>query len=106
MCDPVTIGIASIATAAASTGVGAIQAGKARKQQRKAMEQSRTEAASAQAANQRAINRANQKTPNLGALMAANRLSNSAGAGSTMLTGSRAPAVDGTMLGRSTLLGR
>lgn len=52
-----------------------------------------------------AMNRANQKSPDSAALMAANVLSGKAGAGSTMLTGPQGIDPSQLTLGKSTLLG-
>lgn len=106
MCDPITLGIASLATAVVGTGASIIGASKARKQQQQAMMQAERQAAETKAQNERAINRANQKSPDLAAIFGFNKVGQGGGVGSTMLTGpSGVPA--GTMsLGRNTLLGR
>ena len=71
-----------------------------------AADQARQDAARAASASEREINRANQKTPNLAALMKRNMDASSAGVGGTFLTGSGGAPVAAGMLGRSTLLGR
>ena len=54
----------------------------------------------------RAFNRANQKAPNAGAMLAANQQSALAGGAGTMLTGPMGVAPDDLQLGRNTLLGQ
>lgn len=54
----------------------------------------------------RAFNMANQKAPNIAALMKRNTDAGSRGVGGTYLTGPSGAPVGAGMLGRSTLLGR
>ena len=105
MCEPVSMAIAAGA-AVANAGLGYVQGRKAAKRQKQAGIQAQKDAADTKALNERAINQANQKKPNLAALFGANRAATGGGVGSTMLTGpGGAPGVD-SLMGRSTLLGR
>ncbi len=103
MCGP-ALPIIGAGAALGSLGLSAYSGIKSAKAQKKASAQAEREAAETQAANERAINRANQKSPNLAGIIAANRLSNSGGVGSTMLSRG-AGKLGGTLLGRTTLLG-
>lgn len=105
MCDPVSALIATAAATAASTGATMIQGAKANKRAKKADVQARKDAADTKAANERSINQANQKTPNLAALFGANKMAGGGGVGSTMLTGAQGVNSNSLSLGRSTLLG-
>lgn len=98
----------AIAATAAAIGTGyTIYSGeKARKQQKKAAGQARVDAENAARMADRESNRANQKSPNIAALLKRNMDASSGGVGGTFLTGAGgAPATPG-MLGRTTLLGR
>ena len=90
-------------TAAAYVGYQGYQANKANQQQREyqknALEVSRKQAELADQAN----NKANAKTPDILALLAANKAPG--GAGSTMLTGPGGVDTSKLTLGRNTLLG-
>lgn len=103
MCDPISIGVASLAVATVGTGVSILQGESAQKMQKRANQQAQKQAADQKAANQRAINAANQKTPDMAAIYSANRTPG--GAGATMLTGSGGAPVGGSLLGKQTLLG-
>lgn len=106
MCDPISLGIAAIATSAVGVGVGAIEAGKQRAAQEAASRRAEKQAAEQKAANERAINEANQKQPDLAAIMAANRAATAGGIGSTMLTGPGGVKAGTLALGKTTLLGQ
>lgn len=80
--------------------------GKALRMQSAAADQAKRGAENAARMAQRETNRANQKTPNIAALMKRNLDASSAGVGGTFLTGAGGAPVASGMLGRSTLLGR
>jgi hypothetical protein len=98
----------AIAAAAAVVGTGyQISAGeKARKAQKKAAGQARTDAENAARQADRQYNAANQKAPNVAALMKRNMDASKGGVGGTFLTGTGGAPVAPGMLGRTTLLGR
>jgi hypothetical protein len=105
MCGPALPIIGAIA-ALGSAGASIYSGIKGNQNQKSAIAQSEKTAAATQAANERAINRANQKTPSIAGLTASNILGNSSGVGSTMLTGAAgSKLVSPAMLGKSTLLG-
>lgn len=108
MCAPLaTLAlVGSLAGTAASVGLSAIQASKAAKAQKAATVQAEKQAADTKAANERAINRANQKTPDLAAILGMNKTATGGGVGSTMLTGPGGVAAGTLSLGRNTLLGQ
>jgi len=98
---------AALATAAvAGTGYSIYNGEQAKRKQKTAANQARTDAAKAAQDADVAYNRANQKAPNLTALMKRNMDAGSAGVGGTFLTGDKGAPVASGMLGRSTLLGR
>lgn len=108
MCAPL-LPLAMLATAAVgAVGVGAsiINGAKARKQQAAAAQQAEQQAAFTQAANERAVNQANQKSPNVAAIFGANRSAQGGGIGSTMLTGPGGVPAGSLNLDRHTLLGQ
>lgn len=105
MCDPITLGIATLAATATGVGVSALQGDAAARRQNAQIADAKRQAAETKAANDRAINAANQKSPDVGALYKANRLAGSGGIGSTMLTGAGGAPVAGSMLGQTSLLG-
>ena len=68
----------------------------------------RTAASQAEAAQRRAeqdFNRANQKRPNVAAIMARNQAGGGQGPGGTFLTGTGGAPATGGMLGRTSVLG-
>lgn len=105
------IGMAVLAGAAAGTMVNQHQQGqKAQENQEKALrqqEQAQAEAtarADKQASDaQQAMNKANQKAPDMGTIM--DRVAGSNGGGGTMLTGSQGVDPNALQLGKNTLLG-
>jgi hypothetical protein len=100
------MGVTSAIAAAVSTGYSIYSGEKARKQQKKAAGQARTDAENMQRQADRQYNAANQKAPNIAALLKRNMDASKGGVGGTFLTGTGgAPATPG-MLGRTTLLGR
>lgn len=103
MCEPVSMGIMAAASAIGA-GASILQGSKAAKAQKTASMQAQKDAADTKAANERAINQANQKKPNVAGLFANNFALNSGGVGSTLLTSARGAAP--SLLGASTLLGR
>lgn len=90
-------GLAAGGTAYAASKSASAQK-KASKQAAKAAEASRVQA-------DREFNRANQKAPNIAAIMKRNRSQGASGVSGTYLTGSGGAPVSGGMLGRTTLLG-
>lgn len=98
----------AIAATAAAVGTGySIYSGeKARSANKKASAQARKDAEAAARMADRDMNRANQKTPNIAAMMKRNTLTSGSGVGGTYLTGQGGAPVSSGMLGRSTLLGR
>jgi hypothetical protein len=99
------VSIAGAAIAGIGTGASIYQGAKAQKAQKKANAAAQKDAAETKAANERANNAANQKSPNLLAIMAGNKQAMSGGVGSTSLTGPKAPSLSPSLLGRATLLG-
>lgn len=79
---------------------------KAKKQQKRAANQARTDAENAARQADRQYNAANQKAPNIAALLKRNMDASSGGVGGTFLTGAGGAPVAPGMLGRTTLLGR
>jgi hypothetical protein len=102
--------IAAYATAGAAIGDAAVDQPAAA--QKKALEAQQTQSAAATAAAQKqataaeeANNRANAKTPDVGAMLAANQQAAKAGGSSTMLTGPQGVDTSSLNLGKNTLLG-
>lgn len=107
MCLPAAaLPIASLVMGAIGTGASIIQGNKANKQQKAAAVQAEKTAADTKASNQRAINQANQKTPDLAAIFGMNKTAMGGGVGSTMLTGPGGVARGTLSLGKNTLLGQ
>jgi hypothetical protein len=105
MCGPV-LPILSLAVAAIGTGASIAQGASAAKRQKAAASQAVTQAADTKAANERAINQANQKSPDLSAIFGMNKTAQGGGVGSTMLTGPGGVSTGTLSLGRNTLLGQ
>lgn len=103
MCDPISI--ATIGAAVIGGGVALKSSSNAVSAQKKAGRQAEKLAVADAASQQRALNQANQKKPNLLNLFRDNITNASGGVGSTMLTGPGGVKLDNTLLGRSTLLG-
>jgi type II secretory pathway pseudopilin PulG len=93
--------IASLAATAGSIYTGSKQA----RLQKRAGQQAAQQAEQAQRQAEREFNRANQKTPDITAMLRRNRAAGSGGVGGTFLTGQAGAPVSAGMLGRSTLLG-
>lgn len=89
----------------ASTGYSVYSGQKAAKAQKRAATQAAQQAEQQQRQMDREFNRANQKTPNVAAMMTRNRASGGGGLGGTFLTGQGGAPVSGGMLGRTSLLG-
>ena len=102
MCDPVS---AIVGAAVVGAGASMYSANKQAKAQRAGMAAAERQAEKDRASQTRLWNKANQKVPQLSAMMSANRAAGSGGVGSTMLTGRQGSATSGSMLGKSTLLG-
>lgn len=105
MCGPLAIPLAIVGSAALGAGASVISANKAASAQKKASKQAEKQAIATQAANTRAFNQENQKSPDLMALFRQNMMSASGGVGSTMLTGPGGVDLSNSLLGRATLLG-
>lgn len=84
-------------------GAQAYSANKAQNAQKDQANRARDEAARTAAEATRANNKANQKSPNLAALLAGNTAAS--GTGSTMLTGPQGAAAPSTLLGGNSVLG-
>jgi len=95
------------ATVAAVTAATSIyQGNKQAKAQKSAQKQAAKQAEDSRRQADQEFNKANQKAPNVAALMKKNKAAGGMGAGSTFLTGSGGAPASGSMLGRSTLLGQ
>jgi hypothetical protein len=92
---------AVIGSTASSMYTGAKQA----RLQKRAGQQAARQAETQQRQMDREFNRANQKTPNIAAMMTRNRAAGGGGIGGTFLTGQGGAGVSGGMLGRTSLLG-
>lgn len=93
--------VITAATAAASIYNGQQQA----RAQRRAANASIQQQQQAQRDAERQFNAANQKAPNLAAIMKRNRAGEGGGVGGTYLTGAGGAPVSAGMLGRTTVLG-
>lgn len=78
----------------------------ARRAQEKAMKEARQAAKRQASLADQAMNRANQKTPNIAAILASNKRSAASGNSSTLLTGPSGVSPGTVPLGRNTLLGQ
>jgi len=102
MADPVTL----LAIAVAGSTASSVYSGqKQAKLQKRAGRQAARQAETQQRQMDREFNRANQKTPNIAAMMTRNRAAGGGGVGGTFLTGQGGAPVSGGMLGRTSLLG-
>lgn len=99
------MGVTAAIAAIAGTGLSAIQGQRAASAQRRAGNQAAKQAEAAQRQAQREFNAANQKTPDIAALMKRNRAVGKAGVSGTYLTGPSGVTPSSGMLGRTTLLG-
>lgn len=95
----------SLLTTAVSTAVAVNSADTARSQGNKAADQAKANALFNQKQADEANNRANAKSPDTAAAMAANMLAGKSGQSGTMLTGSQGIDPNSLTLGKSTLLG-
>ena len=93
------------AVAAASSAVSLYTGQKAASAQKRAGRQAAKQAEAAQRQAQREFNAANQKAPDIAALMKRNRAMGQAGVSGTYLTGPGGATPGAGMLGRTTLLG-
>lgn len=100
-----TIPAAIIAATAASTATSVYTGQKQASAQKRASRQVAKQAEAAQRQAQREFNAANQKAPDIAALMKRNRAVGKAGVSGTYLTGPSGVTPSGGMLGRTTLLG-
>lgn len=93
------------AAAIGSTGYTIYNGEKARREQSRANSNARKAAATTAQQAEEANNRANSRTPDTAAALAANQLGSLSGQGSTMLTGPKGVDPNSLTLGRNTLLG-
>lgn len=100
------LAIAAITSTAASVGMGLYQADQSRSAQNEANDQAAAAARKQAADADKAFNSANQKKPDLSAIMAAQQQAAKAGGASTMLTGSQGVDPNSLSLGRASLLGQ
>jgi|DEB0MinimDraft_3_1074331.scaffolds.fasta_scaffold04237_3 type II secretory pathway pseudopilin PulG len=91
--------------AAGSTAASVVQGQQQMRAQKRASRQAARQAESAQRQAQREFNAANQKAPDIAALMKRNRAMGSGGISGTYLTGAGGVSPRPGMLGRTTLLG-
>lgn len=100
------MGIVAAVAAAASTAYTIYSGERADKEQKKAQNEARANADRQAAAADQAMNKANQKKPDVSAILSAASQSGKAGPSGTMLTGPQ--GVDPSMLslGKNTLLGQ
>ena len=88
-----------------STAASVVQGQQQMRAQKKASRQAARQAEAAQRQAQREFNAANQKAPDIAALMKRNRAMGQAGVSGTYLTGPGGATPGAGMLGRTTLLG-
>lgn len=96
---------ALLAAVVGSTASSIYTGAKGAKAQKRAATQAAQQAEQQQRQMDREFNRANQKTPNVAAMMTRNRASGGGGLAGTFLTGQGGAPVSGGMLGRTSLLG-
>ena len=96
---------ALVAAIMGSTAASVVQGQQQMRAQKRASRQAQRQAESAQRQAQREFNAANQKAPDIAALMKRNRAMASKGVSGTYLTGPGGISPGGGMLGRTTLLG-
>lgn len=97
---------AIMAVMAAAAVYSAKTSADAASEQKKANKKAQAQAESDANKAEREMNRQNQKTPDLAAILGANKASTTGGAGSTMLTGAQGVAANDLSLGKSSLLGQ
>lgn len=95
----------ALAVAGTSVAVQYDQGVKQRKAQGDAMRQAKQQADAQAKEADRAFNRQNQKSPDIAAMLSANRLAAKSGGSSTLLTGPTGVDPNQLMLGKNTLLG-
>ena len=91
--------------ALAGTAYSVYSGEKQQSAQKKANQQAQANAAKQAQQAEQEINRANQKSPDVGALLSANQQQSLSGQSGTMLTGSQGIDPSSLTLGKSTLLG-
>ncbi|WP_300379620.1 hypothetical protein [Henriciella sp.] len=96
---------ATIGAAALGAGATVYASNKQAKAQKRAQKQAARNAEDARRQADREFNAANQKSPNVAALMKRNRADATSGTSGTFLTGTNGAPASGGMLGRTTLLG-
>jgi type II secretory pathway pseudopilin PulG len=96
---------AILAATLASTASTVYSSAKQSRMQKRAGQQAARQAEQAQRQADREFNRANQKRPDVSAMLRRNRAAGSGGVGGTFLTGQAGAPVSAGMLGRTTLLG-
>lgn len=97
--------ITAAISALAGTAYAAKQGNDARREAQRATQAAETRAAAQADKADQAVNRANKKTPDIGALLTANEAGAQGGAGSTLLTGIGGVDPNELKLGKTTLLG-
>lgn len=97
--------VVGVAVSAYSVYAGNKQASSAQRQQEQAMQQQQQQAQEAQKQSEVAMNKANQKAPDMAGIQAREAMAGAAGGGSTMLTGPTGVDSDDLTLGKKTLLG-
>jgi len=103
MCDPVTIALIGTAISGLGVANSYMQGQKAQKQQKQASQQAQANADKTFKQQDQAMNRANQKAPNIAALMSANQKDSTLG--NTNLSGIGGVKPSELQLGKNSLLG-
>lgn len=96
---------AAVAVAAAGTGYSIYSGEKHAKAQEAAQNEARAAAETQEKQADQAMNRANQKSPDVGAILSAAQQAAKGGGGGTMLTGPQGVDNSALQLGKSSLLG-
>ncbi len=105
MCPPaIALGIAAVATSALGVGASVIMGDAQLRNAKKAQAQQQRDAERAAAAQERAMNAANQKRPDIGAIYA-EAARRGGGPAGTLLTGPGGARPDPSALSRTSLLG-
>lgn len=104
MCAP-ALPLAIGAAALLGAGASVYSANKASKSAKAANQQNERLAASQAQASETQFNKANQKAPDIAAMMSRNQDAMKGGIGTTFLTGAQGVAPSALTLGKSTLLG-
>lgn len=99
---PIVMAVAAVASTAYSIYSGEKQ----RSAQKAANKKAQANADKQAQLAEQDLNRANQKTPDVGALLSANQQQSLSGQSGTMLTGSQGVDPNSLSLGKSTLLGQ